>query len=570
MEREITDKIAQARSVGTEGFESLRTEYSSMGALTYARTYVESRQSAEWLAFYDESDERHAMSFQTFGSRVTRVARFLHRSGVGKGDRVAVLGHNHDDTVLQYFACWYIGASVVPLNAGEDDARLRYILENSRAQLLFVREEYLGRESSIWDSIPTLKTLVYCSDKSPLDSIGHPGRFQGSFSEILEDGDPTPLLPRIHLLDDEALVVYTSGTTGPPKGVILTHGNLMADGRGIADWHGIDHETTMMCVLPIHHVNGIVVTLVTPYLVGGRVVLNRKFSPSRFFERLAAEQVEIVSVVPTLLAYLCSAEIDTSSLDLTQFHHLICGAGPLTCDLALRFEEQYDMRIVHGYGLSETTCYSCFLPVDISNREHRAWMNDHGFPSIGVAIPQNEMAIHDANGVALAAGERGEIVVRGHNVMKGYFNNPAANASTFEHGWFRSGDEGFFRDDETGKSFFFITGRLKELIIRGGINLSPLEIDEVLNSHPGVDAAIAVGFENTWYGEEIGALVRRSDPKLTEEDVLAWVSERLPFAKRPKVVIFGHDIPVTSTGKFQRSKVRGLFSDHRETQFRDE
>ncbi len=570
IEREIAENIARARSVDGMGFESLQSSYSSVGALIFDRTYTDDRRSEEWIIYYDASNKRHTMSFETFGMRVMQVARYLHRSGVGKGDRVAVLGHNHDETVLQYFACWYIGATVVPLNAGEDDLRLRYILENSGARLLFLREEYCDRETGVWSGIRSLKTIVYCADGTPADTIEHAERFQGFFSEILETGDAAPLLPRIHLLDHEALIVYTSGTTGPPKGVVLSHGNMLADGRGIADWHGVESGTTMMCVLPIHHVNGTIVTLVTPYLVGGRVVLNRRFSPSRFFDRLATEGVEIVSVVPTLLAYLCSADIDISSLDLSRFRHLICGAGPLTCELALRFEDQYSMRIIHGYGLSETTCYSCFLPVDLSPSEHRSWVSDHGFPSIGVAIPQNEMAIHDDRGATVSVGHRGEIVIRGHNVMKGYFNNPGANASTFEHGWFRSGDEGFYLEDNAGRAFFFITGRLKELIIRGGINLSPLEIDEVLNAHPGVDAAIAVGFENTWYGEEIGALVRRSDPDLTEESLLDWIAERLPFAKRPKAVVFGDDIPVTSTGKYQRSKVRDLFTQHRETQFREE
>ena len=569
MTSEVYDKIASARSVNGIGFDRLDTPFSSVGALLDARVTDNQSSDREWFTYYGDTGVEKRWSYEEFGRAVTKVARHLLREGVGKGDRVAVLGHNHPDTVLQYFACWYLGATVVPLNAGEDDARLRYILENSGAELLFVREEYRGRQTDAWSDIPTLRTVVLCGVEIEADDAVDRRDYQANFSKILATGSDEYLLPRLHLLDHEALIVYTSGTTGPPKGVVLTHGNLLADAKGISEWHGISEETTMMCVLPIHHVNGTIVTLVTPLLVGGHIVLNRKFSPSRFFTILADERVEIVSVVPTLLAYLCSAEVNTSALDLSSFRHLICGAGPLTCELALRFEDLYNMRIIHGYGLSETTCYSCFLPTDLSDDVHRHWMSAHGFPSIGVPIPQNEMAIHDPEGVAKGPGERGEIVIRGHNVMRGYFNNPSANASTFEHGWFRSGDEGFYLDDDQGRPFFFITGRIKELIIRGGINVSPLEIDEILNGHPGIEAAIAVGFENTWYGEEIGALVRKSDSDLGESDVLEWCAASLPFSKRPKVVIFSDEIPVTSTGKYQRSKVKDLFSAHRETQFRE-
>ncbi|HAW78497.1 MAG TPA: long-chain fatty acid--CoA ligase, partial [Balneola sp.] len=193
--------------------------------------------------------------------------------------------------------------------------------------------------------------------------------------------------------------------------------------------------------------------------------------------------------------------------ELNNFSHIICGAGPLTVNVAKNFEAKFGKRIIHGYGLSETTCYSCYLPLDISKEEHQKWMQDFGYPSIGVAIPANEMSIHDEQGNALEEGDRGEIVIRGVNVMKGYFNNPEANEKAFTNGWFRSGDEGVYQNDEEGKAYYFITGRIKELIIRGGINFAPLEIDEVINKAPGVKAGIAVGFENDWYGEEVGAYV---------------------------------------------------------------
>ena len=350
---------------------------------------------------------------------------------------------------------------------------------------------------------------------------------------------------------------------------MLVQRNLMADAASISAWHGINDTETMMCVLPVHHVNGTIVTHVTPMYAGATVVLNRKFQTDHFFPRIKVENVSIVSVVPTLLAFLLEADVSPLNVLDAGFRHIICGAGPLTCELARKFEEQFCIPIIHGYGLSETTCYSCFIPVDLSKEEHRHWMQDYGFPSIGIPIPHNEMAIHDENGNALPEMERGEIVIRGSNVMKGYFNNEEANDKAFTHGWFRSGDEGFFKYDDAGRPYFFITGRLKELIIRGGVNIAPLEIDEVIAQAPGVKAGISVGFENDFYGEEVGALIiPREDEPASEDAILAYCAEHLPFHKAPKVVLFTDTLPVTTTGKYQRNKVKHLFSEWKQMQFR--
>lgn len=324
----------------------------------------------------------------------------------------------------------------------------------------------------------------------------------------------------------------------------------------------------MMCVLPIHHVNGIIVTLMTPLSVGAAVVLNQKFHSEKFFERISIEKVTVVSVVPTLLQFLLHSRISMESYKLLHFRHLICGAGPLTVELALKFEHEFKIPIIHGYGLSETTCYSCFLPIDLSPAQHKDWLCKHGFPSIGVPLPINEMAIQDEHGKDMEEGERGEIVIRGHNVMKFYFQDEEANEKTFAHGWFRSGDEGFFRYDDQGRKFFFITGRIKELIIRGGVNISPFEIDEVLMNMPGVQAGIAVGFENDWYGEEVGAYVKlKEGAGFGEKEILAYCRKHLPFGKSPKVVVFGNDVPVTSTGKYQRNRCKELFAEWKSVQF---
>ncbi len=508
-----------------------------------------------WLIYIDERGDKSTWSYAVFIDTARRLASLLNRHGVERGGRVAIASHNHPDTILAYFACWLLGACAVPLNMTEDDGRLAYILSVCTADAVLCRSDYMSRVSQLYSGSAQIVEM----DSDVADP---------EFYRALRREEPHPYPSDSEDMRwDNCLLVYTSGTTGNPKGVMLVQQNLFADGLAITDWHGIDQNTRMMCVLPVHHVNGTIVTHVTPFLAGASVVLNRKFSPHRFFGTIQAEQVNVVSVVPTLLALLLEARADALDCKELGFRHVICGAGPLTCELAQRFETEYGIPIIHGYGLSETTCYSCFVPRNLQSEEHQRWMYSYGFPSIGQALPCNEMSIHTADGETVADGERGEIVVRGTSVMRGYDNNEKANNDAFTYGWFRSGDEGFRVADSTGTYYYFITGRLKELIIRGGINLAPLEIDEVLNRAPGVRAGICVGFENTMYGEEVGALVIANEGASADE-ILVHCRANLPFHKCPKVVLFATELPVTSTGKYQRNKVKHLFAEWKNSQFR--
>ncbi|MFN1835168.1 class I adenylate-forming enzyme family protein [Balneola sp. MJW-20] len=513
-------------------------------------------QDKTYLIYIDSDDRRTEISYRNFYDYVLNTAKYYQFKGLRKGDKIATISHNHWHTVVQYFAAWFCGLVVVPINLGEDDQRIAYILQNAEVKLALVREDYSDRIQSIADNTAGIKDLkiTVCTEDSSVFMKAGGNLYEADIQE-----------------ETDALIVFTSGTTGNPKGVVLTQGNLLQDARAIQQWHYMDSGTRMMCVLPIHHVNGTVVTMITPFFMNGSTVLNQKFSPGKFFEIISEEKVHIVSVVPTLLQYLSSYYEDKKIPEFNSLRHIICGAGPLTVKVARTFEERFHVPIIHGYGLSETTCYSCFIPAEQDPDEHRMWMRDFGYPSIGIPVPANEMDIQDPDGNTLNEEERGEIVIRGLNVMKGYFNNRVANEKAFAHGWFRSGDEGFYKLDDEGNRYFFITGRLKELIIRGGVNLAPLEIDEVINKAPGVKAGIAVGFENDWYGEEVGAFVQLKDGAVENpEAIINYCREHLPFSKCPKTVVFGDQIPVTSTGKYQRIKVAHLFDEWKEVQFREE
>ncbi|MBP8117629.1 MAG: acyl--CoA ligase, partial [Nitrospira sp.] len=524
---DVHDRIEQAReAVGCAS----ALHWTSFAEFFRSRVYDPQLVTRNFLTYCDDDRNlRRTYSYAEFGTIVEQIAEMLHlKFGLTRGDRIATVLFNHDLTTLIYFAAWTLGVAVVPINIEEPLEKKRYILEHSEASVALCWQDVYGEITGLQSMLPALRDVVALGDGGILGEKETKGK-RRTISSAARPGQATPA----SRLDDPALIIYTSGTTGPPKGVILTTANLLIDADAIADRHGFGLTDRLMCVLPIHHVNGIVVTLLTPFFCKGSVVLNRKFKTGSFWRRIHDEQVTSVSVVPTLLEFLLDADENLAAYRLDRFGGVICGAGPLLRDTAIRFEDRFGFPIRHGYGLSETTCYSCFLPNDLTGEDHRHWLTDFEFPSIGTALRHNEMAILDEYGKPVAGHTRGEICIRGRTVCAGYFKRDDANEAAFQWGWFRSGDEGYYIADESGRRFFFISGRLKELIVRGGVNISPLEIDDVLKGHPAVKFAMAVPFENRYYGEEIAAYIVPKDPASppTEADIRAHCRGRLPFAK---------------------------------------
>lgn len=541
----VPDHIAQARKV--EGLRS-PLPWNSFADFFKSRVYDHALVNQTFLTYCDDDlAVRYTYSYAEFGTVVQLTAAFLHdQVGIRRGDRLATILFNHDVTVVLYFAAWILGVTIVPINAEESTDKKRYILEHSEASAVCCWHSLLEEMKGLRRELPALRYVIALNDEGFVEGPKHRAKSKiGAFPSSMDTASRMPGL------NDEALIVYTSGTTGPPKGVVLTVENLLLDADAITDWHQFGTDDRLMCVLPIHHVNGMVVTLMTPFYCKGSIVLNRKFKSATFWRRLHEEQVTCVSVVPTLLEFLLDANEDVAVYELDSFGGFICGAGPLLKDTAMRFEDRFGFPIRHGYGLSETTCYSCFLPNELSRDEHRHWIRDYEVPSIGVPLRHNEMAILSNDGHPLPERARGEICIRGGTVCVGYFKRDDANDAAFQWGWFRSGDEGFYVRDKQGRPFFFISGRLKELIIRGGVNIAPLEIDEVLRNHPLVRFAMAVPFEHRYYGEEIAAYVVLRDGVAppTEAELLTHCRRRLPFSKCPKVFLFGQGVPYTSTGK---------------------
>lgn len=548
----VPEYIAQVRRV--EGL-CPPLPWSSFADFFKSRIYDRILVNRPFLTYCDDDRAvRYTYSYGEFGTVVQSVATFLHdRVGLRPGDRLATILFNHDVTVVLYFAAWILGVTIVPINIEEPPDKKRYILEHSEASAVCCWHTSLDGVKDLQSELPALRHVIAVNHEGFVEGPKH--RMNADMGASHSSAGTPSFTPS---LDDEALIVYTSGTTGPPKGVVLTVSNVLLDADAIAERHRFGEDARLMCVLPIHHVNGIVVTLITPFYCKGGIVLNRKFKSAAFWRRLHEERVTCASVVPTLLEFLLDADENLAAYKLDGFGGLICGAGPLLRDTATRFEDRFGFPIRHGYGLSETTCYSCFLPNELPHDAHRHWIRDYEFPSIGVPLRHNEMAIVGGNGQLLPEMEKGEICIRGGTVCAGYFKRDDANDAAFQWGWFRSGDEGFYVRDKGGKPFFFISGRLKELIIRGGVNIAPLEIDEVLRSHPLVRFAMAVPFEHRYYGEEIAAYVvpRNGLSPLTEAELLAHCRQRLPFSKCPKIIRFGEEVPYTSTGKPKRLELK--------------
>lgn len=559
----VAENIAQARQRdGVSGALAWRSFADFFKSRIYDRDLVK----RPFLTYFDDDRQLHrTYSYAEFGTVVQRAATVLHdQLGLRRGDRLATILFNHDVTVVLYFAAWISGITVVPINVEEPTEKKRFILEHSEATAVCCWPDYLDEVKRVQQDLPALHHVIALNDEGFMEGKGAPLSLASRHVSYACS------------LDDEALIVYTSGTTGQPKGVVLTVENLLTDADAIADWHHFGMADRLMCVLPIHHVNGIVVTLITPFYCRGSTVLNRKFKSATFWRRLHEEHVTCVSVVPTLLEFLLDANEDVTAYRLDRFGGFICGAGPLPKDTAARIEDRFGFSVRHGYGLSETTCYSCFLPNDLSPREHRHWLRDYEFPSIGVPLRHNLMTILNDKGQPLPEMSRGEICIRGRTVCAGYFKRDDANEAAFKWGWFRSGDEGFYTRDKEGRPFFFISGRLKELIIRGGVNISPLEIDNALKSHPLVRFAMAVPFDHRYYGEEIAAYVVPRDSALqpAETDLLEHCRRLLPFSKCPKIILFGQDVPYTSTGKPKRMELKtrlaSTLAAYRDHQFKEE
>jgi long-chain acyl-CoA synthetase len=476
----------------------------------------------EKVFLLSEADKRQ-FTYREFEQAVGRVAGMLAARGIRKGDVVSLLLPNSVEYIIAYFACWRLGALAGPVNGYLKQQEIEYVVSNSESKLMLVNSEFLPKVEGI-----QLPRVVFDDERQ---------REQGFKKETTDQVTG----------DDDAIIIYTSGTTGKPKGCLLTHGNVIANARQISTWLGFTETDRLLTIMPLFHMNAVSVTTMSALYAGGSTVVSPKFSASRFWNIISDYQITSFGSVATMLSMLLSTYPDgvPAGLKTDQLRFAMCGSAPVPAEILRRFEETFNCLVVEGYGLSESTCRSTFNPPDQRRRPG----------SCGLPIG-NEMRVVDEDDRDVPDGNLGEIVLRGENILKGYFKNDAANVNAFRNDWFHTGDIGY-RDAD---GFYYIVDRKSDMIIRGGENIYPREIDEVLYEHPQIAAAAVVGIPDELYGEEVVAvIVLKPGAKITEPEVIEFCKARLADYKCPKSVRFVEDIPKGPTGKLLKRELTQMF-----------
>jgi long-chain acyl-CoA synthetase len=478
----------------------------------------------------------HKMTYAELRGAAKKFANGLVSSGVREGDKVALMAPNVPQWVVAYYGILNAGASVVPMNVLLKTGEVSYYLEDSDAKALVVWESFLGEAKKGFDDVPGCKDLIVIEAPGGSGAPEGTRSFDGILAENPAEFDSVQTTP-----NDTAVVLYTSGTTGRPKGAELTHANMWMNAMVTSEkLFGLREDDVILGTLPLFHVFGQTCALNATIFKGATIALMPRFEPEAALKAIQGARVTVFYGVPTMYQYLLRypnrEQYDTSSLRLG-----VSGGAAMPVEVLRAFEEQFGVVILEGYGLSETSPVVCFNHLDsrrVGSIGHPVW----GIELKTVDLEENETP----------QGEPGELVVRGHAVMKGYYKKPEATEKAMKDGWFHTGD--IARVDEDG--FIFIVDRVKDLIIRGGYNVYPREIEEVLYEHPGVAEAAVIGVPHEELGEEVRAvLVLKDGESATEGEIISFMKERVAAYKYPRSVVFMDDLPKTATGKILKREL---------------
>lgn len=453
------------------------------------------------------------------------IAAKLSGLGLNKGDSVALMLPNGRQGILCLFAVLYGGFRTAVINLVAGAEAMGYALSHSDARVVLVGD---AQVDLLTDAMATHDFLA-----QPI----HVGA-----TITWPDGTPDHVLADL-APEDHALLMYTSGTTGRPKGVLHTHASLLAGGWTVALAHELSERDRALCVLPIYHINGLCVTIMGPLIAGGTVVVCDRFSASRFWAICADHGITWFSVVPTIISHLLHGTADPDAATRERIRFGRSASSALAIETQSAFETRFGIPIVETMGLTETAAQILSNPLPPGLRK---------IGSPGVAYG-NEVAILSPDLSPLPPDTEGEIVIRGPNVMLEYYKNPDATRGTFTRtGWLRTGDLGKIDCD----GYVFVTGRLKELIIKGGENIAPREVDEALYSHPDVVEAAAFARPCASYGERVEAAVKlRDGAEVGNDELIALCRRKLGTFKCPDVVHILDDLPKGPSGKIQRLRL---------------
>ena len=455
------------------------------------------------------------------------LARFLHSMGLRKGDKVGLLLHNAYQTAALFLGSMAGGYVCAPFNLLAQRSQLEYVIAHSDCKLLFIAREYAERVAQALPASGAPEVIVIDPDAPEL--------FLEDRLEAFEPPSPAA--------GDPALLMYTSGTTGTPKGALLTHANLFASGRIVSSWHQLGSGDRLLSALPLYHINGQCIATITTFVSGGAMVLPHRFSVREWWGLVERYRVTWINMVPTIIAYLLNAATPGEARRFPSVRFGRSASAPLPPEQHKAFEEIFGIPVIEAMGMTECASTVFANPQDVAKRKY-------GSPGIPCGV---QAKVVDARGRRLPEGEAGEILLRGPNVMLGYYKSPELTAQAIGRGgWLRTGDLGY-RDAD---GYYFITGRLKELIIKGGENIAPREIDEALLRHSAVLEAAAVGIPDTQYGQEILAcVVLKPGARCSVEDLREFCLGELGRYKTPKLIRFVDDLPKGPSGKVQRLKL---------------
>ena len=509
------------------------------------------------VAFDVDKNEGRAISYNELAALAYQTANFLHKRGIRKGDRIGFALHNSAAILIIELAAGLLGASSVPLDIRRDTKERKvFKLKDGNVKILFVgtKEEDIRKEiGDIRKTLPALQVFFFEDDQS--------------FEQMIEAEPKEPLFSLDNSWEEEYVLLYTSGTTSNPKGVPLTLGACFANAQGIIEWQQISRDDRFLIMLPLHHVNSTIMSLAT-ILAGGTVILSSRYSASKFWIVASTYKATLTSIVPTILHDLLARkeEFLPKHYDISSLKRILIGSAPVLPLETLKFMDTFGVYVVQGYGQTETALRVCGVPITISEKMHLEMTRKN---SIGIELNYCNVAILKEDGTKAKEGEEGEICIRGPILGEGYLNNPQETQKAFVDGWFHSGDLGYYHKID-GESYFFMKGRLKEIIIKGGINISPVAIeDALLKNFPELDEVCVVGYKDMRMGEDVAAVVTLKQDGSAEQrkeiadrivhygglDRLTGLSR---YEAPVKVFVATHALPKTSTGKVQRVKVKEL------------
>ena len=467
------------------------------------------------------------LSYAELERQARLLACFLAAMGMKKGDKVGLFLHNAYQTAALFLGSMMDGYVCAPFNLLAQCSQLAYVLAHSDCKVLFTAREYETRVAEALPQSGGPEVIVIDPDAPEL---------------FLQERLPAYTAPLV-AAGDLALLMYTSGTTGTPKGALLSHANLLASARSVSQWHGLGPGDRVLSALPLYHINGQCIATVSTMHSGGAIVLPHRFSVHEWWNLVDRYQVTWINMVPTIIAYLLNAAAPGTGRRHPSLRFGRSASAPLPPEQHQAFEQTFGIPVIEAMGMTECASTVFANPQEPARRKY-------GSPGMPCGV---EAKVVDAEGRDAPAGEAGEILLRGPNVMQGYYKAPELTAQAIDRGgWLRTGDLGY-RDAD---GYYFITGRLKELIIKGGENIAPREIDEALLKHPAVLEAAAVGVPDPDYGQEILAcVVLKPGRQCSEAELREFCLGELGKYKTPKRIQLLDELPKGPSGKVQRLKL---------------